>query len=78
MVKDAETVTSTERILERSQGPQQLRGINAPELNPEVTITRIKNFICPACKEVIPEVVSVNGRVQGWCGNTHTYIREEM
>jgi hypothetical protein len=29
--------------------------------------TRIDNFVCPACGEVIRQVVAVDGVVKGWC-----------
>lgn len=32
-----------------------------------VEITRIDNFVCPACGEVIRQVVAKNGVVKGWC-----------
>ncbi|MCR4393613.1 MAG: hypothetical protein NUV31_04475 [Dehalococcoidales bacterium] len=33
----------------------------------KVEITRIDNFVCPACGEVIRQVVAKNGVVKGWC-----------
>jgi hypothetical protein len=32
-----------------------------------VKITRIDNFICPACGEVITQVAARDGVVKGWC-----------
>ena len=29
--------------------------------------TRIDNFVCPACGEVIRQVIAVDGVVKGWC-----------
>ena len=34
---------------------------------PEVKITRINNFVCPACGEVIRQVAARDGVVKGWC-----------
>lgn len=34
---------------------------------PKVEITRIDNFICPACGEVIRQVAARDGVVKGWC-----------
>ena len=34
---------------------------------PNVEITRIDNFICPACGEVIRQVAARDGVVKGWC-----------
>jgi hypothetical protein len=33
----------------------------------EVKITRIDNFVCPACGEVIRQVAARDGVVKGWC-----------
>jgi hypothetical protein len=33
----------------------------------DVEITRIDNFICPACGEVIRQVAARDGIVKGWC-----------
>lgn len=33
----------------------------------KIEITRIDNFVCPACGEVIRQVVAKNGVVKGWC-----------
>lgn len=47
----------------------------------EVTMEKIKNFICPACKETLTEVVFINGKIRGWCGIkgifVNTIIKEE-
>jgi hypothetical protein len=34
---------------------------------PNVEITRINNFVCPACGEVIRQVAARDGVVKGWC-----------
>jgi hypothetical protein len=33
----------------------------------DVSITRIDNFICPACGETIRQVAARDGVVKGWC-----------
>jgi hypothetical protein len=33
----------------------------------DVQITRIDNFVCPACGEVIRQVAARDGVVKGWC-----------
>ncbi len=33
----------------------------------EVKVTRIDNFVCPACGEVIRQVAARDGVVKGWC-----------
>lgn len=76
--EDADTINFSERILERSQGALLPKLQKAPELDSKVTIARIENFICPACKEVLEEVVTINGKVRGWCGNTHTYVEVKV
>ena len=76
--EDEDIINSSERTLERFQRIKLPTLQNSPKLNPEVTKSRIENFTCPACKETLKEVVSVNGRVRGWCGNTHTYVSKEM
>jgi hypothetical protein len=32
-----------------------------------VVITRIDNFVCPACGEIIRQVAARDGVVKGWC-----------
>jgi hypothetical protein len=32
-----------------------------------VVITRIDNFVCPACGEIIRQVAARDGIVKGWC-----------
>ncbi len=34
---------------------------------PKVEITRIDNFVCPACGEIIRQVAARDGVVKGWC-----------
>jgi hypothetical protein len=34
---------------------------------PNVEITRIDNFVCPACGEVIRQVAARDGVIKGWC-----------
>jgi hypothetical protein len=34
---------------------------------PNVEITKIDNFVCPACGEVIRQVAARDGVVKGWC-----------
>jgi hypothetical protein len=37
--------------------------------------SRIDNFTCPGCGEVIRQVVAVDGIVQGWCRKANKEIR---
>jgi hypothetical protein len=32
-----------------------------------VKITRVDNFVCPACGEVMKQVAARDGIVKGWC-----------
>lgn len=42
---------------------------------PNVEITRIDNFVCPACGEVIKQVAARDGVVKGWCPNAKKEIK---
>jgi len=77
-IRNEETVASTEGILERSQNIKSPKLPNIPKRESKVTIARIQNFTCPACQELLKEAISINGKVRGWCGNTHTYITKEV
>jgi hypothetical protein len=41
----------------------------------EVKITRIDNFTCPACGEVIRQVAARDGVVKGWCRTAKKEIK---
>ena len=41
----------------------------------KVNTTRIDNFVCPACGEVIRQVVATDGVVKGWCPHAKKKIR---
>lgn len=40
-----------------------------------VKITRIDNFVCPACGENIRQVAATDGVVKGWCPHAKKEIR---
>jgi len=40
-----------------------------------VKTTRIDNFVCPACGEVIGQVVATDGVVKGWCPTAKKEIK---
>jgi hypothetical protein len=40
-----------------------------------VQITRIDNFVCPACGEVIKQVAARDGIVKGWCPSAKKEIK---
>lgn len=42
---------------------------------PNVEITRIDNFVCPACGEVIKQVAARDGVVKGWCPHAKKEIK---
>jgi hypothetical protein len=44
----------------------------------EVKITRIDNFICPACGEVIRQVAARDGIVKGFCRQAKKEIRVDI
>ena len=73
-ISNEETVASTEGILERSQRIKPPQFSNIPQLDSKVSIKIIQNFTCPACKELLEEAITINGKVMGWCGNTHSYV----
>lgn len=74
MRSDGETVAATERNKERLQESKSPNGFTAPKLSSQVIVKTIKNFTCPACKVVLSEAVAINGKVTGWCGNSHIRI----
>jgi hypothetical protein len=41
----------------------------------DVVITRIDNFTCPACGEVIRQVAARDGVVKGWCRTAKKEIK---
>jgi transcription initiation factor IIE alpha subunit len=41
----------------------------------DVEITRIDNFVCPACGEVIRQVAARDGVVKGWCPQAKKEIK---
>jgi hypothetical protein len=40
-----------------------------------VETTRINNFICPACGEVMKQVIAMDGVVKGWCRTANKEIK---
>lgn len=44
----------------------------------EVKITRIDNFTCPACGEIIRQVAARDGIVKGWCPHAKVEINVDM
>jgi hypothetical protein len=40
-----------------------------------IKITRIDNFVCPACGEVIRQVAARDGVVKGWCPQANQEIK---
>lgn len=78
-LSDPDTVSNSERTLERLTGTHLPKPPNKVHPDPKpVTLGRTQNFTCPACMEVLKEAISINGRIQGWCGTTHTYIKKEV
>lgn len=41
----------------------------------DVEVTRVDNFVCPACGEVIKQVVAMDGVVKGWCPHAKQKIK---
>lgn len=75
---EPETIKSSEKALERlMEGqPKPLKPKDKP--SEPIRMGSLQNFQCPACKETLGEVVTINNRVRGWCGNTHTYVNQEV
>jgi hypothetical protein len=44
----------------------------------EVKITRIDNFVCPACGELIKQVAARDGIVKGWCRQAKCEIKVDI
>ena len=40
-----------------------------------VETKRIDNFVCPACGEVMRQVVAIDGVVKGWCRSVNKEIK---
>ncbi len=40
-----------------------------------VETTRINNFVCPGCGEVMKQVVAIDGVVKGWCRTANKEIK---
>jgi hypothetical protein len=40
-----------------------------------ILITRIENFICPACGETMKQVAATDGVVKGWCPTAKKEIK---
>ena len=40
----------------------------------DVETTRIDNFVCPACGEVMRQVIAMDGLVKGWCRTANKAI----
>lgn len=74
MRSSEETVAATEKNTERHQASNSPSKLPKPEPLGEVVIKKVRNFTCPACKVVLSEAVAINGKVTGWCGNTHVRI----
>jgi hypothetical protein len=43
-----------------------------------VEITRIDNFVCPACGEVMRQVAARDGIVKGWCPTAKKEIKVDI
>jgi hypothetical protein len=43
-----------------------------------VEITRVDNFVCPACGEVIKQVAARDGIVKGWCPSAKKEIKVNL
>jgi len=74
MTFNFDTVKSTEKKEENSP---ILKGTQFSKVQDAVSPTKIgkvKDFTCPACKEVLAEAVTINGKVRGWCGVKHQYV----
>jgi hypothetical protein len=44
----------------------------------DVKTTRINNFQCPACGEIIRQVVATDGVVKGWCPTAKKEIKVDI
>jgi len=72
-----DTVDLSEKAYERSSEAKAPKPQKLPDMRP-VTIQKVENFTCPGCQETLSEVVSVNSKVQGWCGRSHSYINQKV
>jgi hypothetical protein len=44
----------------------------------DVVTTRIDNFVCPACGEVMRQVTALDGVVKGWCRTANKEIKVNL
>jgi protein-disulfide isomerase len=77
MLNGGDTVSATEKKYERIASVHSPKLSNASGTPKKVAIGRVENFTCPACNQNLEEAISINGRVKGWCGTTHTLINVE-
>lgn len=71
---DYNTVELTEKKEELSPIANNLKLKRLPDIGGPVVMSRVKNFICPVCGEILKEAVTTNGKVKGWCGVKHQYV----
>jgi hypothetical protein len=74
MAFNFDTVKSTEK---REENSLSLKGIGfrkIPDFGGPVKEGRVVNYTCPACKQVLAEAVTKNGKVRGWCGVKGQYV----
>jgi protein-disulfide isomerase len=66
MSYDADTVDTLEKVVERSPDGKVFTLSKAYNPPLEVVTTRVQDFTCPACSEVVAEAIATNGRIRGW------------
>lgn len=71
-----DTVKSSEKVREHSEEAKLIpKSSKIPPIRTQVTREVVKNFTCPACGELLEEVVAINGFIQGECGINHKPIK---
>ena len=74
MALNYSTVKETEKKEEVVLSLKDTGFVKKPGTRGPVVLSRVKDFTCPACGKLLSEVVSINGKVRGWCGVKHEYV----
>lgn len=72
-----DTVDLAEKASERLQEAKSSKYPKLPNLKP-FTKEVVTNFSCSGCGDILPEVIALNGYIQGECGRSHTRIKVKV
>jgi hypothetical protein len=73
------TVNRPERNEELRRQPGRTGLTPTQDIDPNKYKTgRAFNYTCPKCGKLLPEVITMGGKVRGWCGVTHQYVEDKV